>query len=233
MPEIIHSPGLELDTFLEEICHEELKGFLLASPEPVWESELLKIAFPDINVACGDSLSLFQSHFALFHKLYLMQNELFDQNLYLHIHFMRTVVRSFPEPGCCREFLEENSEFCGAECCEESTRCRFHFSPEDQNALDRLSEKYFYLEKNNFKSLTAETADKFINGAWQLLQNHDDYRKCLAVMGLPEGVTVDLLKKRFRYLARTMHPDLVGCHNNEFAQINAAYRKLLAYLGAL
>ncbi len=233
MSEIINSPADDLDVYLEKLCHEELKKFLLSTKEPVWESMLLKIAFPDIDVVCGDSLSLFQSHFALFHQLYLMQDELFSRNLYLHIHFMRTVVRIFPESGRCREFLEDNSDFCGAECYEESSRCRLHFFLEGQKAVDMLSEKYFYLDKNNFKSLTAETADKFINGAWQLLQNHDDYCKCLAVMGLPEGVTVSILKKRFRYLARTMHPDLVGSQNNEFALINAAYRKLLVYLGAL
>lgn len=222
-----------LEDCLSRMCKTELKEFVLAAAEPVWESELLKIAFPEIEIAGDDSLGLFQAHFALFHELYKMQAELSEQGLHLHIHFMRTVVRRFPDSGKCREFFDDVADFCRAPCVEESTKCRFHFSLEDLKAVDALSEKYFYLDAQNFNSLNAETADKFINGAWQLLQNHDDYRKCLETMGLPDGVSVDLVKKRFRHLAKTMHPDVSSGFDKEFAAVNSAYRKLLAYLGAV
>jgi len=223
----------DLNSYLARMFKNELLEFLLASTEPVWESELLKIAFPEIEIAGDDSLELFQAHFSLFHELYNLQNELIKQDRYLHVHFMRTVVRCFPVTGECREFFDDSADFCRAPCVEESTKCRFHFPLEDLQAIDMLSEKYFYLDKQNFASLNAETAEKFINGAWQLLQDQDDYQKCLKIMGLPAGVTVDLVKKRFRHMAKTMHPDVSSGFDKEFAAVNSAYRKLLAYLGAV
>ncbi|HNW11829.1 MAG TPA: J domain-containing protein, partial [Candidatus Rifleibacterium sp.] len=67
-------------------------------------------------------------------------------------------------------------------------------------------------------------------GAWNLLHHQEEYRRCLAIMGLPEGVSLDLLRKRFRHLARTLHPDINPVDHAEFARINSAYRTLLKLL---
>ena len=43
----------------------------------------------------------------------------------------------------------------------------------------------------------------------------------------PVKVYLDLLRKRFRHLARTLHPDVNPVDHAEFARINSAYRTLL------
>jgi hypothetical protein len=142
---------------------------------------------------------------------------------------MRTCIRDYPADGQCRHFDAELTKFCAAPCTDNSQFCEFHHARNDETAIDLLSDRYFYLDPANFSALSAETAEKFISGTWKLLQNQNEYRKCLEIMGLPAGVSVDIIKKRFRYLARTMHP---AGHHAEFARINTAYRSLLNWMSA-
>jgi len=209
----------------------ELASFLENQREPVWESELMRIALPEADLVRGTPLEMYRWHFALFHALYLLAPEFSRRRLYLHIHFMRTCVKEYPEPSLCQYFSDELVDFCGASCNEAQQWCDFHARRIDETAVDWLSDRYFYLDTANFMALNAENAEKFMVGAWSLLQNHADYLQCLKVLGLPEGVSVDILKKRFRHLAKTLHPDISSAHHEEFAHINSAYRRLLAYLG--
>jgi len=221
----------EFSEYLHRLRRDELAEYLAHLHEPVWECELMRVAFPEANLITGTPLQMYRWHFVLFHVLYSLAPEFANRGLYLHIHFMRTCVKKYPEPSFCRHFDEISTNFCDAKCVEESQLCDFHFQRTDETAINSLSDQYFYLDWENFTSLGAESAEKFINGAWNLLQNQENYRRCLAIMGLPEGVSIDLLKKRFRHLAKTMHPDLNAVHHNEFAKINTAYRSLLKYLG--
>lgn len=225
--------ALELQEFAEylrRLRHNELTEYLVNLREPVWECELMRVAFPEANLVTGKPLEMYRWHFVLFHVLYSLVPELARLGLYLHIHFMRTCVRNYPEPSFCQHFDDNSTDFCGAPCDEKARLCAFHFQRSDETAIDMISDRYFYLDRKNFTALAAENAEKFINGAWNLLRNHEDYQRCLAVMGLPEGISLDLLKKRFRHLAKTMHPDLNAVHHDEFAQINTAYRRLIGYL---
>ncbi len=218
--------------YLQRLRRPELLQYLESLHEPVWECELLRVAFPEADLIKAPALEMYRWHFVLFHVLYGLVPDFARRGLYLHIHFMRTCVQKFPEASLCRHFDDENARFCRVQCGEDRLLCDFHFRQVDEMAIDSISERYFYLAPENFSALSGENAEKFINGAWNLLQNHEDYCRCLTVMGLPEGVTLDLLRKRFRYLAKTMHPDLNGVDYREFAAINAAYRRLLAYLGS-
>ncbi|NCB37516.1 MAG: hypothetical protein EOM80_01995 [Erysipelotrichia bacterium] len=216
--------------YLQQLKLEELAGVLENQQEPVWECELMKVAFPEADLINGAPLEIYRWHFVLFHVLYKLASEFAGRGLYLHIHFMRTCVKKNPGPTLCRYFDDKLTNFCGALCREDRQLCDFHFQKIDDAAIDSLSERYFYLNPANFEALSCENAEKFIGGAWNLLQNPKEYHRCLRVMGLPEGVSIDLLKKRFRYLAKTMHPDTNAVHHDEFAQINSAYRMLLTCL---
>lgn len=218
--------------YLLQVRRDELLAFLEAQQEPAWECELLRVACPAADMLAGPPLEMYRWHFVLFHVLYQLVPEFAARGQYLYIHFMRTCTRKYPEPGNCRYFLAEEARFCGAPGCLTNPYCDFHRNRVEEQALDCLSDRYFYLDPANFTALSSDNAEKFIAGAWNLLQNRDEYLNCLAIMGLPEGVAPDLLKKRFRHLAKTLHPDLNPIDHQKFAQINSAYRKLLTFMGS-
>ena len=220
------------NAYLQSANRDGLHEYLENLREPVWECELIRIAFPDADLINGSALEMYRWHFVLFHLLYLLVPEYAENNRYLHIHFMRTCLRDYPTAGSCRHFDDERAEFCAAPCQNEAQLCEFHLARIDETGIDRLSDRYFYLDPANFTALSAENAEKFMAGAWKLLQNYEEYRRCLAILDLPEGVSIDVLKKRFRYLARTMHPDITAGHHEEFSKINTAYRSLLNWLSS-
>lgn len=225
------SDSQEFSELMNQLRLTALTDFLEKQRTPVWECELMQIALPEANLLHGTTLDMYRWHFVLFNALYRLMPEFSRRGLYLHIHFMRTCVQEYPEPSLCQYFDDELTGFCRVPCAGSTQWCDFHADRIDETAVDWLSDRYFYLDTTNFMALSAENADKFIAGAWNLLQNHADYMQCLKVMGLPEGVSVDILKKRFRHLAKTLHPDINPVHHEEFARINSAYRRLLAYFG--
>lgn len=219
------------EDYLQRLRRAELLQYLDSLRDPVWECEVMQVAFPEIDLLNDPPLEMYRCHFVLFHVLYSLAPEFYQRGFYLHIHFMRICVQSFPTTSFCQYFDDENTCFCNAPCHAGKQFCDFHWQRIDETAINRLSECYFYLDPENFFAMNVENTEKFMNGAWNLLQNHEDYCRCLAVMGLPDGVTMNLLKKRFRYLAKTMHPDLNAVDHKEFAAINTAYRRLISYLG--
>ncbi len=223
---------MQFMTYLRRANLTALQDYLESMHEPVWECELIRVAFADADLINGSALEMYRWHFVLFHLLYRLVPDYAERNRYLHIHFMRTCLRDYPPAGHCRHFDDERAGFCAAPCHNDALLCAFHLARTDENSIDRLSDRYFYLDPANFTALSAENAEKFMAGAWKLLQNYEEYRRCLAVLGLPEGVSLDILKKRFRHLARTMHPDITAGHHAEFAEINTAYRNLLNWLTA-
>lgn len=216
--------------YCAELQSDALLAYLETLHEPVWECELMRVALPAADLVNGAALEMYRWHFVLFHALYGLQSRFAGRGRYLFVHFMRTCVRDLPAVGCCRYFDEDSAAFCGAGCDAGAQFCAFHGRRGDDLSVDMLSERYFYLDPANFSALAAENAEKFISGAWNLLHHQEEYRRCLAVMGLPEGVSLDLLRKRFRHLARTLHPDINPVDHAEFARINSAYRTLLKLL---
>ncbi len=54
--------------------------------------------------------------------------------------------------------------------------------------------------------------------------------KALEVLGLPEWITRQEIKERYRRLARTFHPDRHPEDGEKMEQINAAYELLMEYI---
>ena len=207
---------------------DKLRLHLCSLSKPCWENELLAVAFPEIDAIKSDPLELFRGHFLLFNALYRLKTEFEKDNKFLHIHFMRTFLTNYPENGRCRRYLEESGTFCNAKT--EGIYCKFHSDQFSGNYLDDLSEQYYYLDWKNYYSLTADTAESFLNGTWELMQNYDEYKKCLKVLDLPEKVSLEILKKRFRFLAKTLHPDVSEVEAEKFSEVNTAYRRLLKFI---
>jgi hypothetical protein len=212
---------------LEKIDRNKLKDHLQSLKSPCYESELFKIAFPQSMISGADPLELYQNHFLLFHILYLLQEDLYLENKYLHIHFMRTSLVDYPGAGMCRFYDEYAGRFCGEGCRERENYCVYHLEIVGENEIEELSARYFYLDKENFYGLNRKTAEAFIRGTWETLRYYNDYKESFRILDLPESADIDMIKKKFRALAKEYHPDLGAISHERFNEINRAYRLLV------
>lgn len=212
---------------LQEIDAVKLKHYLCSLQAPCYESSLLRVAFPAMDIARAEPLTLYQNHFLLFHLLYRLQDAFYREDKYLFVHFMRTRVAAYPEPGRCRFFDEHGGQFCAVACRPAQNYCDFHAGMLGDSALAELSLKSFYLDCRNFAKLDAETATAFINGTWEILAHYEEYRKSFAILGLPETADLKLIKKKFKHLAKQYHPDCGAQSDAKFHEINNAYQLLV------
>jgi hypothetical protein len=210
-----------------EIDQEKLKHYLGTLQSPCYESQLLRIAFPEMEISSSEPLTLYQNHFLLFHVLYRLQDEFYQEEKYLFIHFMRTMVVPYPEDSFCRFYEELLGRFCQAACPAGHQYCEFHANQLGDTALNELSLRYFYLDQENFYKLDEETATAFINGTWEILTHYGKYQKSFKILGLPETADLRMIKKRFRQLAKEYHPDRGAQSNHKFHEINNAYQLLM------
>ncbi|NLI74844.1 MAG: hypothetical protein GX442_00215 [Candidatus Riflebacteria bacterium] len=200
---------------------------------PAFESQLLEVAFPELEVLSCSALTLYRSHFLLFHELYKLQERLHGQGIYLHVHCMRIFPVPYPAPGGCRHFEEPLMGFCPSPARPGESLCTFHRERCPDGQIDTLSARYFYLDPRNFFGLDAETAEAFLNGAWEILRHSDDLRRAFQTLGLPETAGLPAVKTRFRELARRHHPDLGAPVAGPFVEINRAYTLLMRVLPRL
>lgn len=205
----------------------KLKNFLNTLKEPCYESVLLKLVFPNIDILRSRPIDLYQYHFLLFHILYQLQEEYYQENKYLFIHFMRTVLVDYPEKGKCRFFEEQTCQFCKVSCESNKLYCAFHNDRMGESELEHLSMKYFYLDPSNYENLDEKTAEAFINGAWDLLKNYKTYQRCFSILDLPETWDIEEIRRKFKILAKQYHPDMGKNSHDKFIEINNAYRLLL------
>lgn len=217
----------EFSRRVREIDQEKLKRYLETLPSPCYESQLLGVVFPEMEISSADTLTLYQNHFLLFHVLYRLQDVFYQEGKYLFIHFMRTMLVPYPEDGYCRFYEEHLGRFCRTMCPAGQSYCQFHANQVGDTALEELSLRYFYLDKENYYKLDEDTATAFINGTWEILTHYDNYTKSFQVLGLPETADLRMIKKRFRELAKKYHPDRGAQSDHKFHEINNAYQLLM------
>ncbi len=219
-----------MDEFTQRVHNidaEQLRVFLNSLRSPCYESELMRVAFPDFEIGTARPLSLYQNHFLLFHVLYQLQEEFARQEKYLFIHFMRTMLLPYPPTGTCRFFDERLVLFCEAPCAEGKEYCAFHLEQLGETAIDELSLRYFYADPRNFYTLDEETAEAFLNGTWEILTHYTAYQESFRVLGLSETSDIAQIKKTFKRLARQYHPDRGAESHEHFTEINNAYQFLM------
>lgn len=224
MEEIKHA---EFYRKLDTIPKKVLIDFLISLTSPCYESELLKSAFNLDTITDLDALSLYQNHFVLFHFLYTLQDEFYRENKYLHVHFMRTFLSSYPGELKCRFYEEHSGTFCNAQTLDSNGYyCDFHQQKVGDSEVELLSTKYFYYDINNYYKLDEKTAEDFMNGSWELLAHYNDIKESFKILDLPESAGLPLIKQRFKELAKVYHPDISKDNHIKFNQINNAYRLL-------
>ncbi len=223
----------EFQAALESMDRAGVAAMVRGLTRPCYESQVLEVAFPGLEVLSCSALTLYRSHFLLFHELYRLQETLDREGIYLHIHCMRILPVRYPGPDRCRHFEESLMRFCEAICPAGESLCDLHRRQCPDGQLDALSARWFYLDVANFFQLDEETAEAFLNGAWEILHHHRDLRRAFETLGLPETADPGAVKTRFRELARRYHPDLGAAEAGRFVDINRAYTLLMRVLPRL
>lgn len=127
-----------------------------------------------------DNLSLFQTHFLLFHALYCLQDQLWKkQTAQLDIHTL--CIRLLPFNAASSSQLSEH---------------------------DPLRE--YYLDLNNLENTEANDVDNLLSQFWSRFVGNNDRRQALATLELEDPVDWPAIKTQHRRLAMLHHPDRGG-----------------------
>jgi hypothetical protein len=160
-----------------------LHATLCASPQGLSEYELLNTLskqIPAFQTDRADPLSLFRQHFLLFHCLYRLQQELFQQQrAQLEIGPLHIVLRAY-QPG-----------------------------PAAQLALaDPLRD--YYLDLHHLIETGAEDVAALLDAFWLRMSRDDQRADALWVLGLNDPVDDAQIRRRYRELVMRHHPDRGG-----------------------
>lgn len=179
-----------------------LKGVVLDAlrrfPLGLSEYELLKflqaaghIQFE--RIALLDNLSLFQTHFILFHTLYTLREELWqDEKQVLDISPLKIILYTFDEESAGKKDSSAKTDI-------QHTRVTAH---------DPLRD--YYLDINNLEQTSADDVTRLLDTFWSRLDANDQRAAALEVLELSDPVDYHAIKKQYRRLAMRHHPDRGG-----------------------
>lgn len=156
--------------------------------------------------ALRDPLILFQTHFLLFHCLYLIkQRWCATQQAELDISALMIIKRPF---------IFEKIEV-----------------SKIQQLLSAEPLAQYYLNWSHFSSTTEEDIESLLNNFWRKVlrpQNEENIQQSLTIMQLDAPVPTAQLKVQYRRLAQSHHPDKGG-DSEYFKQICQAFHQLKQY----
>jgi hypothetical protein len=195
-----------LDVLLEEnsegFSEHQLLTLLQQQPHAFFAADALR-----------DPLLLFQSHFLLFHCLYLLRNRWqkkhhaqLDISVF-NIQKIRLDIDKTPTPPAKPLAEDKNSLF---------------------NA-DPMA--HYYLDWSHFSTTSSEDVDELLNRFWKKVwvpQQEDDIQQALIIMELETPVPLPQLKQQYRRLAQRFHPDKGG-NSEHFKKICQAFHQLRQY----
>jgi DnaJ-domain-containing protein 1 len=161
---------------------ERLLDLLRAHPGGMSEFELIAaLDDPAINrEALADTLSLFQTHFLLFHHLYRLQERLRRERAgRLEIHCLKIILHPFT-PG----------------------------SGQLPAGSDPLGD--YYLDLDNLASTGKEEVEELLAAFWERFVGQDELSEALRTLGLEDAADFPAIRRRYRELAMRHHPDRGG-----------------------
>lgn len=180
---------------LSQHVHEVLKQY----PDGIREYDLMAALDKRCvegfgQTAFADHLSMFQSHFLLFHSLYLLRDRLHQRaDSGLDIHCLSICLT--PYANQTRGGLQQH---------------------------DPLRD--YYLEFGNIEKTDAAEVDHLLKGFWNRFVAMDERQQALQQLGLSDPVEYAEIKAHYRRLVMEHHPDRGGDHDrllliNEAMQI--------------
>ena len=185
------------------------------SPKGMTEHQLLKLLqqapyeFFSAD-ALNDPLLLFQTHFLLFHCLYLLkQRWSISQQAELEISALMIIKR----PYCHKNIVKETNK--------DSSKQLFYSDP--------LA--HYYLDWSHFSSTTGEDVETLLNSFWRKVftpKNEESIQNSLTIMQLDAPIPTVELKVQYRRLAQVHHPDKGG-NSEHFKKICQAFHQLKQY----
>ncbi len=187
--------------FPQSALLDALQQILQTRPGGLSEHELMRALTEDGNPdfqpeVFADSLSLFQSHFLLFHHLYRLRDRLWEQGVAtLEIHCL--AIRLIPyTPGQASGF------------------------PAGRDGL-----RDYYLDLKHLAETGKEEVEALLGGFWRRYLRQDRRVEALAVLELSDPVDFDAIRRQYRLLAMRHHPDRGG-DKKRFQQLAAAMEAL-------
>lgn len=163
-----------------------LLALVKSHPEGIKEYDLLKLLDEhhpkEVQVARFDNLALFQQHFLLFHALYkLLDQQHADQAGHLIIDVL-------------------NIQWLPYRAVTQSQANLAHTDPL----------RAYYLDIKNLEDTTSEDVDNLLASFWLKMNDDSEKLSALALFELDEPCDLATIKKRYRQLLSTHHPDKGG-----------------------
>lgn len=193
-------PDTPLDIDSLRGLEKRLQSLLHAHPEGLGEYELLKqlqaeAVAPFTGLRFDDSLTLFRHHFLLYHLLYRLAARVAGER----------TARLEIDALCIRlgTYVAPNGHL-----------------PDDH---DPMAE--YYLDLGNLQAMDREGLHQMLGGFWSGQQARAGRCDALAVLGLHDPVSDQVIKRRYRRLAQEWHPDRGG-DTERLQSLNAAMATL-------
>ena len=159
----------QLRTHPEGLSEHALIKQLRAGDEPaLWHAKL------------NQSLALFQIHFILFHALYLLRDQLWQQQQG-HLEISPLLIRLWPYHRSQQQTISRN---------------------------DPLRD--YYLELDNLEMTEEQEVNELLTSFWLRLRCGDGRKTALDELGLCDPVDDDTIKRTWRQLVMQHHPDRGG-----------------------
>jgi DnaJ-domain-containing protein 1 len=160
-----------------------LHTILSVHPQGLSEFDLLNLLreeLPDFQTDRVDPVCLFRQHFILFHALYLLQQELLEQeSALLTISPLRIVLQPYQAGSA--------DQLCVA---------------------DEL--RRYYLDLTQLHATGVAEVEALLNAFWRQLARTDQRAQALAALGLSDPVDDASIRRRYRELVMRHHPDRGG-----------------------
>lgn len=151
------------------------------------------------------NLTLFKSHFLLFNALYELQLELPQKKgQTIEISPLQIQLRTLSSDECNKS-LTDNS---------------------DANLRN------YYLDLTNLEQTSAEDVEDMLSHFWKIYFSRDKRIDALKVLGLDEYTPFGNIRKRYREMAKKLHPDKGG-DKKKLQQLNEAMEILEQYNKAI
>ncbi|WP_018994618.1 DNA-J related domain-containing protein [Thioalkalivibrio sp. ALJ2] len=191
--------GSPVDTALLERVLEALRGHPCGCTEHELIAQLRDLEVEPFAAArLQEPLSLFQTHFVLFHCLYRLRDMLAGQGEWLRIHCLGIGIEPL-------QAADMGSDL-----------------PARGDPL-----RAYYLDLTRLEGMDAAAVEALLGEFWAHLARDERREQALEVLGLEDPVDAAAIRQQYRRLAQRHHPDRGG-DTAVLQRINAARWVLLA-----
>jgi len=155
-------------------------------PAGLKEYDLLKLLHEQLpaeqQTLLFDNLALFQQHFLLFHGLYKLSEQLHAEQAG-HLIIEALNIQWLP----------------------------YHIEAQQSASLQRSDPlRTYYLDIKNLENTSEQDVDNLLASFWVKMSDDSDKLTALALFGLEEPCDLATIKRRYRQLLATHHPDRGG-----------------------